>query len=69
MTNEDGVQSFYHTKVISVHPENETDASSSKQNLVYQKTPRMDSTRMRNSGNAVKAVEGGVDDSSTSANQ
>lgn len=64
MTNEDGIQSFYHTKVISVHPENEEDTHH-KQNIVHEKLPRIEETQTQESGNTAKLlVQSGLEDSS-----
>lgn len=44
---EDGVQSYYHTKVISVHPENETmDTNVEKQNLLHHRTVNNDQSSL-----------------------
>ncbi|XP_057365176.1 uncharacterized protein LOC130685904 [Daphnia carinata] len=48
-TNQDGIQSFYHTKAISVYPDNETDTTHHKENA-HEKGQRVDHTPMQNYG-------------------
>lgn len=44
-TDEDGIQSYYHTKVISVHPENETtEKTVEKQSMLHHRAVNNDQT-------------------------
>jgi hypothetical protein len=57
LTNQDGIQSFYHTKALSIYPENDTDSTLHKQHISDENEARIDYSAMRNSGSAAEEAE------------
>ncbi|EFX66962.1 hypothetical protein DAPPUDRAFT_302249 [Daphnia pulex] len=54
----DGIQSFYHTKAISIYPDNDTDSTLHKQHVItHEKETRIDNSAMRDSGNSAEEVD------------
>ena len=56
LTNQDGIQSFYHTKAISIYPEKDTDSTVHKHHINHEEETRKDNSAMRDSGNSAEDV-------------